>query len=461
MAGGWPGLPQKGGILRARIWLMVIVLASVGVLAGLHLAMSYLELGWCDDRHDLPGACAVVRAPVDWFKTSVMGMPNESSCATPLDQMRGRGGRVWVTHGGFLPDGGVLIAARFALKRGAVPQKLVRLRADGRPDDGFQPGQACAPQFRLLRVDGDGLVALLGGAPDGSDDLTRLTLIAPDGTSREVRARGACGAAAGNIRDAWPERRGVLLLAGEFDAGPDKAILARLEYDGRCVMPFQPPPEALVPETIAGLLPDGRINLRLRPPQALPLLRYLPDGNVDMAYAATLQQSVTETGMPVPLDAVAAADGSAVLTFAPEIGIATVVILEADGQPRKDFPVKPEELERRLAAPRPLKDGSVLLTVDGRSRETAETLRVPSAKLWRLRPDGELDQAFNAATKELAPGAGDLRVLDVAADGRLLVLALWYGVPPQPYTWPWPVRNELYVLDHEGRKLASFNAPPF
>jgi hypothetical protein len=461
MAGGWPGLPQKGGFLRARIWLVVIALGSIAVLTGLHLTMSYLELGWCDDRHDLPGACTVVRAPVDWFKTSVMGMPDEGSCTTPLDRLRDRGGRVWITHGSFLPDGGVVLAARFAMKRGAVPQKLVRLLADGRIDDGFEAGQSCAPQFRLLRVDGDGTVAMLGGAPDGSDDLTRLTLIAPDGRSREVRARGACGAAASNIRDAMPERPGVLLLAGEFEAGPDKAILARLEYDGRCVMPFQPPPEALIPDTFAGLQADGRISLRLRPPQELPLLRYMPDGNVDMTYAATLQQSVMETGMPVPLEAATAADGGTVLTFPPAIGIATVVILEPDGQPRKDIPTKPEELERRVASPRPLKDGSVLLTVDGRSRDTAETLRVPSAKLWRLQPDGELDQAFGAATKDLAPGAGDIRVLDVGPDGRLLVLALWYGVPPQPYTWPWPVRNEIYVLDRQGKKLASFNAPGF
>ena len=109
----------------------------------------------------------------------------------------------------------------------------------------------------------------------------------------------------------------------------------------------------------------------------------------------------------------------------------------------------------------PLDDGSILIPVDGRSRETAETLRVPPARLWRMLPDGQLDEAFSAATKDLAPGAGDIRVVDVAPDGRLLVLALWYGVPPQPYTWPWPVRNELHVLDRTGRKVASFNAPVF
>jgi hypothetical protein len=461
MAGGWPGLPQKRGFLRARIWLVVIALASVAVLTGLHLVMSYLELGWCDDRHDLPGACTVVRAPVDWFNAKVVGMPDEASCATPLDQLRGRGARVWVTHAGFLPDGGVIVAARFAMKRGAVPQKLARLRADGSPDRDFPPSRGCAPQFRLLRIHADGTVAMLGGAPDGSDDLTRLTLIAPDGASREVRARGACAVAAGNIRDVWPEQHGTLLLAGEFEAGPDKAVLARLESDGRCVMPFEAPAEPLAPETIAGVLADGRISLRLRPPQELPLLRYMPAGSIDLTYSAALQQSMLETGMPVPREAMTGADGSTVLTFPPEIGISTVVVLDPNGQARPGIPAKPEALERRIGTPRPLDDGSILLPVDGRSRETAETLRVSSAKLWRMLPDGQLDEAFYAATKELAPGAGDLRVLDVATDGRLLVHALWYGVPPQPYSWPWPVRSELYVLDRTGNKLASFNAPGF
>lgn len=458
---GYPGLPSRFSFLRARVWLVVILLASVGILVGLHLAMSYLELGWCDDRTDRPGACKLVRAPFDWFNTKVVGAPDEASCATPLADLRQRGARVWITDGAFLADGGVMLAARFAMKRGAVPQKLARLLPDGRPDPSFEPGQDCAPSFRLFRPFKDGTVALIGGAPDGADDLTRVTTLTAAGMAKTVRARGVCGAASGNIRDAVPDGRGGLWLAGNFESGSEIALLARLEADGRCVLPFEPSPEPVTPEAIAGVGSDGSIVLRLRPPQELPLMRYQANGSVDINFSLTLQQSMTEAGLPFPLDAEMASDGTIVLTFPPEIGLPTVAWLDQTGRPRDTRPTDPEALDRRIADARPQAGGAILLSVDGRSRETAETLRVPPARLWRLLPDGSLDIAFAAATKDLAVGAGDLRVLDIAPDGRLLVLALWYGVPPGPYSWPWPVKNELHVLDRDGRRLAGFDAPPF
>jgi hypothetical protein len=304
-------------------------------------------------------------------------------------------------------------------------------------------------------------VALIGGAPDGSDDLTRLTLLSPDGSAKVVRARGACGFSAGSIRDVAPDRRGGLLLAGSFESGPENAVLARLERDGRCVFPYEAPSEQIVPDSIAGVSQDGRVTLRLRPPQELPLLRYRDDGGVDRTYSASLQQTVAEKGMPTPRDAAGATDGSVALIFPPEIGFSTVLLLDPDAQAVAGMPAKPEELERRVGAARPLRDGGALMTVDGRSRETAETLRVPPAKLWRLLPDGTLDEGFAANTKELAPGAGDIRVLDTAADGRMLLLVHWYGSPPQAYSWPWPIRNEVIVVDRDGRRLPRFAAPPF
>lgn len=447
--------------MRARIWLAIIAVASVAVLVGLHLGMSYLELGWCDDRHDLPGACRVVRAPVDWFKTRVMGMPDEASCATPLHQLRDRGARVWITDGAFLPDGGALLAARFAMKRGAVPQKLARLLADGRPDEDFEPGRECAPAFRLFRPLAEGVVALIGGAPDASDDLTRLTLVERDGTTTVQRPRGVCGVASGNIRDAALEARGSLLLAGTFESGSDNPVLARLDRDGRCITPFEPPGEPIVPEAIAGVMTDGRVALRLRPPQELPLMRYLGDGGIDVPYSAQLQLTLREAGVPFPLDAQVAADGSAVLTFQDGLGSPTLLLVDPSGQARNGIPVDRGAFDRRIGEVRPLPDGSVLLTVDGRSRATAETLSVPPARLWRLMPDGTVDAGFAENTKAIGAGAGEIRVLDIAKDGQMLVLALWYGRPPRGYTWPWPIQSEVYVLDRNGRRLTAFAAPPF
>jgi hypothetical protein len=461
MSGGWPGLPSRMGILRARIWLAVIVVVSVVVLVALHLTMSYLELGWCDDRHDLPGACRVVRAPVDWFKTAVMGMPDEGSCNTPLADLRERGARVWVTGGTFMPDGGALLSTRFVMKRGAAPQKLVRLLPDGQVDTNFEPGQGCAPQFRMIRRLNDGTVALLGGSPDGTDDLTRLTLIGGDGIAKVIRARGACGVSSSNIRDAAADRRGGLILTGSFESGPENAVVARLERDGRCVFPFEAPPQAVVPDSIAGVATDGRVTLKLRPPHDAPLLRYLEEGSLDLRFAAALQQTVLETGMPLPSEVESGADGGTALVFQPGLGVPTVMRLDPQGNVVDGVPATPEVLDRRVTGARPLAGGNVVMTVDGRSRITAETLRVPPARLWRMLPDGNLDEAFAAATKDLAPGAGDLRVLDVGPDGRMLVLAYWYGVPPAPYSWPWPAKNEIYVLDRDGKRVERFRAPDF
>src|SRR5262249_43323462 len=117
--------------------------------------------------------------------------------------------------------------------------------------------------------------------------------------------------------------------------------------------------------------------------------------------------------------------------------------------------------QRRVGGLWSLPDGSALLVVDGRSRDTAQTLRVPPARLQKLRPDGTFDTAFEAATRDLAPGAGDFQVLDAATDGRLLLVAHWYGVPPQPYSWPWPAESRVFQIDRDGRRMERFAPAAF
>jgi len=58
----------------------------------------------------------------------------------------------------------------------------------------------------------------------------------------------------------------------------------------------------------------------------------------------------------------------------------------------------------------------------------------------------------------LAPGAGEIVVLDASADGRLLVVAHWYGAPPQPYTWPWPNRDPGFQIDRDGHQVEALRA---
>ena len=72
---------------------------------------------------------------------------------------------------------------------------LVRLLPNGQVDTNFEPGQGCVPQFRMIRRLNDGTVALLGGSPDGTDDLTRLTLIGGDGIANGGPSGTVCARA--------------------------------------------------------------------------------------------------------------------------------------------------------------------------------------------------------------------------------------------------------------------------
>ena len=457
---GWPGLPNRFGLLRARIWVPVILVVSVLVLVGLQGAMSVLDLGWCDERHDLRLACRVVREPVELVRTRILRLPDYSGCRTPLALLRRGATRVWVTDGALLSDGGALIDLRF-LRHGSRSQKLARLLPDGQLDQGFLSSADCAPPHKLFHAVAGGGAVLLGGAPDGEDEITTVTVVDPRGLSRSLRAGGLCAVAAGNVRDVAPDPRGWLLLAGEFDIGGETAPLARLEQDGRCTVPFQPPSPAAVTEGFAGTLPDGGVLLRLRRPSASPLLRFQPDGAIDFAYVAAVQQVLLEQGWPWPSDARLLADGSTLLTLTGE-GLPALALLDPTGSLRQAIPLGGDGDEpRRVTGLWPLADGGALFVVDGRSRDTAQTLRVPPARLQRLRPDGSLDAGFEAATRDLVPGAGDIQVLDAAADGRLLVVAHWYGVPPQPYTWPWPVESRVFQIDRDGHRVERFAPAAF
>jgi len=213
-------------------------LGQRGVLLGLHVTMSTFELGWCDDRSEL-------RWPARWCASRCPG-------ADPVARLAGPGE---------LPRRCCCCAAR----RAGLGHRRALLRTAARCSTcgscaaaaGRRSWCTCCPTGVSTRRSSraglrrrstscfhalaDGGAVLIGGAPDGEDDLTRVTVIEARGLSRGFRAGGVCGIAAGKPSATWrPDRRG-LAAAGQFDIGRRTALLARLERDGRCTVPFQPP----------------------------------------------------------------------------------------------------------------------------------------------------------------------------------------------------------------------------
>lgn len=191
------------------------------------------------------------------------------------------------------PDGRILVAGIFEWVSGTRLPFIVRLKADGTPDETFQPNGGpvhdASTWVAAVAVQPDGRI-LIGGRFDRVDGLTapNLARLNPDGTlDRTFKLRGG---ASGQVEHIDLQPDGRIVVAGIFDAvgGRPARRLARLNPDGSNDQTFRPPnPDADVSDVVC--LPDGRMLVggvfsRIAGARRPFLARLLADGTLDASF---------------------------------------------------------------------------------------------------------------------------------------------------------------------------------
>lgn len=137
-------------------------------------------------------------------------------------------------------DDKILVGGHFSTNFGSSHQRIVRLTANGTPDDGFRAGiDGDSPDFGVhaVAVQRDGKI-LIGGYFQRVNGVQRLHLarLHADGTLDTGFLNGLSGPSAGDhgVGSIAVQSDGKILVGGDFNAfnGESKSHLARLNPDG-------------------------------------------------------------------------------------------------------------------------------------------------------------------------------------------------------------------------------------
>ena len=295
-----------------------------------------------------------------------------------------------------LPGGGELLGGYFTTFDGKERWRLARLRADGTPDAGFDPGDSSgsAPILQVAtQPDGEAFVS--GAfARFGGEARPLVARLKADGTvDTRFDDAGTFAGVVGRVNALAVLPDGKLLAGGRFDASAGShrevsAFLVRLlpggGRDGGFVC--EPVPHGREEQlTALAVLPGGKLLVGT----SAGLTRLEENGARDQSFqpAADFAEGVQALAVQP--------DGKIVLAAARTAGGWRVGRLEADG--KVDGAFHPEEATGETAGAVAVltlqADGKVL--VGGTFREVGGVRR---HGLARLNADGTLDPAFDPGT---------------------------------------------------------------
>jgi uncharacterized delta-60 repeat protein len=315
-------------------------------------------------------------------------------------------------------DGKIMVGGEFNVYSGQLAQNIVRIGADGRVDQSFNPGSVLSgyPRDRVSEIipQDDGKILIIGSdtSYDGTS-IGRILRLNQDGTFDSSFKSGGVFDPRFNRRDIALQEDGKILVAGNFssyDGEPAKNII-RLNTDGTRDPSFNL--GSGVDTQILEIFPllNGKIlvggGTDGNPADAL--VRLNPDGSRDPSFNIGSGFNIHILSIVVQPDEKIVVGGSAGSLVSDPI----VVRFNPDGtvDPTFNAELESQSVESIVLQP----DGKFLVITDSEDDEKA---------LIRLNHDGTIDPAFHirgAHTGTGGLGGRSILALAIQPDGNVLV----------------------------------------
>ena len=339
------------------------------------------------------------------------------------------------------PDGKVLVLSDDVHDSNSVPNGLARLNPDGSIDAGFSAGESTGHPDRLviaaLRPDGR---ILVGKSFEyfNNPNPCAVAQIHPDGSAdTSFRFRLHPGGAMVSAILSLPDGRAI--IGGHFNRlnNAPRVGIAGLNPDGTLDQNFTPPDEQMAWVDALARQPDGRILvsgsfMNSTPPFANNMVRLKANGNLDTSFKLPNGFSGSAHAIALQPDGKILIGGSVGFVSGPWY----LARLHPDGSPDTTFQQgigiagADPYVEDVLVQP----DGKILVAGSFESYNG-----IPRVGLFRVHPDGSLDETF-AVDPESLPWVGQLQFL---WDGSIVALG-----------------DSLYRLHRDGAIDTRFTAPP-
>jgi len=190
------------------------------------------------------------------------------------------------------PDGRVIVGGNFVTLPGKEVHRLMRLTADGRPDDTFDIGAGASAPVWSVAIQPDGKILAVGAFDRfNGESAGRLVRLNPDG-SRDAGFKAQPGANA-DVLTVSLQKDGKILIGGKFTTvdGVPRPRAARLNPDGSLDTDFHPGDDLDQPVQCFAVQPDGKIILgggfeKIQGEDRHGLARLNPDGSLDRSFDA-------------------------------------------------------------------------------------------------------------------------------------------------------------------------------